>query len=67
MQTSKTCGPTKKVTRSDILLQVLYYGVRSWFISQGNQAGYNSGGGIINYTLQLEDPVVMISRVFTNS
>ena len=25
----------------------------SWFISQGNQIGYGSGGGIMNYTLQL--------------
>ena len=44
-------GPTKKATGNNILLYVLCYGVMSWFISQGNQIGYDSGGGIMNYTL----------------
>ena len=26
-------------------------GVRSWYISQENHVGYDSGGGIMNYTL----------------
>ena len=40
-------------TGSDVLLQVLYYVARSWFISQGYQVGYGSGDGIMNYTKQL--------------
>ena len=36
---------------SDILLQVLYYGVRSWYIIQENQVGFGSGGGITHYSL----------------
>ena len=39
------------VTPLDILLCVLYYGVKSWYISQENQFGYDSGNGIMNYTL----------------
>ena len=36
---------------SDILLQVLYYGVRSWQIIQENQVGFGSDGGITHYSL----------------
>ena len=41
----------KKANGKDILLCVLYYGVGSWYISQKNQVGYESGNGIMNYTL----------------
>ena len=48
----KTIGPLKEAIASGILLQVLCYRVRSWFFSQGNHIGYDSGGGIMNYTLR---------------
>ena len=48
----KTSEPTKKANKSDILLQVLYYEVRCWYITQKNQVGYDGGGGIMNCTLQ---------------
>ena len=32
----KTSEPTKKANKSDILLQVLYYEVRCWYITQKN-------------------------------
>ena len=41
----------KKENESDILLEVLCYGVRSYCISQDNQCDYNSGSEITNYTL----------------
>ena len=31
---------------------MLNYGVRSWCISQEDQVGYDSGDGIMNYSLQ---------------
>ena len=40
-----------KATGSEVLLQLVYYEVRSWFISQENQVGNDSGGGTINYIL----------------
>ena len=48
---SKTIELTKKATGSGILPLVFYYEVKSWFFSQGNQIGYDSKGGIMNYTL----------------
>ena len=42
-----------KVTGSEVLLQVVYYEVRSWYINQVNQVGYEKGGGTINYIVQL--------------
>ena len=44
----KISGRTQKATGSDILLQVLYYGVWSWFI---NKVDNDSGGEIMNYGL----------------
>ena len=38
----------KKPNGSDILLKVQYYRVESWYISQKNQVGNDSGGGIMN-------------------
>ena len=49
----KIIGPTKKATGSDILLSVLYYGVRKYSFSQGSHIGYDSGDEIMNYTLKL--------------
>ena len=43
-----------KVTGSEVLLQVVYYEVRSWYINQVNQVGYEKGGGTINYIVQLK-------------
>ena len=43
---------------------MVYYKVRSWYISQANQVGYEKGGGTINYVVQLKsysfDQVVFI-------
>ena len=53
-----------KATGSELLLQMVYYEVRSWYISQANQVGYGKGGGTINYILQLKpygfDQVIFI-------
>ena len=53
-----------KATGSEVLLQVLYYEVRSWCISQANQVAYGKGGGTINDILQLKsygfDQVIFI-------
>ena len=46
-----TSGQTKKANVSDILLQVLYYEVMSWYIIQEIQVGFRSGGGITHYRL----------------
>ena len=42
----------KKANGSDILLEVLYDGIRSWYISQENHVDYDCGGGIMDYKLQ---------------
>ena len=44
----KSNGPTTKATGSDVLIQVVYFEVRSWCFSQANQVG-NNGGGTMNY------------------
>ena len=45
----KTSGQTKRANGSDILLQVLYYWVMSWYIIQEIQVGFRSGGGGITH------------------
>ena len=40
-----------KATDSEVLLQVVYYEVRSWYIGQANHVGYDKGGRTINCTL----------------
>ena len=47
----KTSGPMKKANGKDMLLCLLYYEVRSWYISLKNQVGYDSGDRIMNYVL----------------
>ena len=44
----KTSLPTTKATGSEILLEVVYYEVKSWCISQAKQVGYDSGSGTID-------------------
>lgn len=39
---------------SQILLKVIYYEVTGWCISQENQFGDGTGGGTINYIIQLK-------------
>ena len=51
---SKTSGPTTKATGSEVLLQVVYYVVRSRYINHANQVDHEKGGGNINYTVQLK-------------
>ena len=43
----KTSGLTAQATGNEILLQVVYYEIRSWCISQENQIGYDGGDGTI--------------------
>ena len=63
----KTSGPMAKVSGSEILLQVVYYEVRSWYISHANQVGWDMGGGTINYILWLKyygsDQVIFIAWI----
>ena len=62
----------KKANGSDILLEVLYDGIRSWYISQENHLDYDSGGGIMDYKLQHKsygshclDSVILVEKHFS--
>ena len=41
---------TRRDWGSEVLIQVLYFEVKSWWFSQVNQVGNDSGGRTINYT-----------------
>ena len=53
-----------EATDSELLLQVVYYEVRNWYISKENHVAYGKGGGTINYILELKssgfDQVIFI-------
>ena len=64
----------KKANGSDILLEVLYDGIRSWYISQENHVDYDCGGGIMDYKLQHKsygshclDSVILVEKNFSFS
>ena len=51
----------KKAHGSDIFLWVLYYQVKSWYISQENQVGTDSGVGIMNYMMMMMMMMMMMN------
>ena len=51
LSVGKTSRPIKKSNGSDILLKVLYSVVRISYISEENQVGFGSSGGITHYSL----------------
>ena len=63
----KTSGPTMKRTDSGILPQVVSYEVGSRCGNKANQIGYGSGGGTINYIIQIKSTMVLIKLIASHS